>query len=97
MAKLDRLSRNLAFIAALMDSGVEFIAVDNPHASKLTIDAEPRPVNAGPPNLGKGSGAADSDASQLVVGHVARSPKVCSSWKISGVMRSTLGCTIIQL
>ena len=31
------LSRNLAFIAALMDSGVEFIAVDNPHANKLTI------------------------------------------------------------
>src|SRR2546430_8776288 len=33
----DRLSRNLAFIAALMDSGVEFIAVDNPHANKLTV------------------------------------------------------------
>jgi hypothetical protein len=30
-------SRNLAFIATLMDSGVEFIAVDNPHANKLTI------------------------------------------------------------
>jgi DNA invertase Pin-like site-specific DNA recombinase len=37
IAKLDRLSRNLAFIATLMDSGVEFIAVDNPHANKLTI------------------------------------------------------------
>jgi hypothetical protein len=37
IAKLDRLSRNLAFIAALMDSGVEFTAVDNPHANKLTI------------------------------------------------------------
>jgi DNA invertase Pin-like site-specific DNA recombinase len=37
IAKLDRLSRNLAFIAALMDSGVEFIAVDKPHANKLTI------------------------------------------------------------
>ena len=37
IAKLDRLSRNLAFTAALMDSGVEFIAVDNPHANKLTI------------------------------------------------------------
>src|SRR4029453_13809785 len=37
IAKLDRLSRNLAFIAALMDSGVEFIAVDNPHANKLTL------------------------------------------------------------
>src|SRR5262249_34787190 len=28
IAKLDRLSRNLAFIATLMDSGVEFVAVD---------------------------------------------------------------------
>src|SRR6476659_8839702 len=30
IAKLDRLSRNLAFIATLMDSAVEFVAVDNP-------------------------------------------------------------------
>ena len=37
IAKLDRLSRNLAFTATLMDSGVEFVAVDNPHANKLTI------------------------------------------------------------
>jgi DNA invertase Pin-like site-specific DNA recombinase len=37
IAKLDRLPRNLAFVATLMDSGVEFIAVDNPHANKLTI------------------------------------------------------------
>src|SRR5437870_6714735 len=33
----ESLSRNLAFIATLMDSGVEFIAVDNPHANKLTV------------------------------------------------------------
>jgi DNA invertase Pin-like site-specific DNA recombinase len=37
IAKLDRLSRNLAFIATLMDSGVEFVAVENPHANKLTV------------------------------------------------------------
>lgn len=37
IAKLDRLSRNLAFIAALMDSSVEFVAVDNPHATRLTL------------------------------------------------------------
>lgn len=37
IAKLDRLSRNLAFIATLMNSGVEFVAVDNPHANKLTV------------------------------------------------------------
>jgi len=37
IAKLDRLSRNVAFIAALMESKIEFVAVDNPHATKLTI------------------------------------------------------------
>jgi DNA invertase Pin-like site-specific DNA recombinase len=37
IAKLDRLSRNMAFIANLMDSGIEFIACDNPYANKLTI------------------------------------------------------------
>src|ERR1700738_763918 len=37
IAKLDRLSRNLSFVAALIDSGVEFLAADNPHANKLTI------------------------------------------------------------
>jgi DNA invertase Pin-like site-specific DNA recombinase len=37
VAKLDRLSRNMAFIATMMDSGVEFIAVDNPHATRLTL------------------------------------------------------------
>ena len=37
IAKLDRLSRNLAFIATLMESGIEFVAVDNPHANKLTV------------------------------------------------------------
>jgi hypothetical protein len=30
IAKLDRLSRNLPFISALIDSGAEFVAVDNP-------------------------------------------------------------------
>jgi DNA invertase Pin-like site-specific DNA recombinase len=37
IAKLDRLSRNLAFIATLMESKVEFVAVDNPHANRLTV------------------------------------------------------------
>jgi DNA invertase Pin-like site-specific DNA recombinase len=31
------LSRNPAFIATLMDSNVEFIAADNPHANRLTV------------------------------------------------------------
>jgi DNA invertase Pin-like site-specific DNA recombinase len=37
IAKLDRLARNVAFVSNLMEAGVEFVAVDNPHASKLTI------------------------------------------------------------
>lgn len=37
VAKLDRLSRNMAFVAALMDSGCEFVACDNPHANRLTL------------------------------------------------------------
>lgn len=37
IAKLDRLARNVAFIAALMDSGVEFVAADFPQANRLTI------------------------------------------------------------
>lgn len=37
IAKLDRLGRNVAFISALMESGVEFKAVDNPYAGKLLV------------------------------------------------------------
>ena len=37
IAKLDRLARNVAFISKLMESGVAFIAVDNPQANKLMI------------------------------------------------------------
>ena len=32
IAKLDRLSRNVAFIANLLEAGTDFLAVDNPHA-----------------------------------------------------------------
>src|ERR1700744_6231229 len=37
IAKLDRPSRNVAFLANLMDSGVEFVAVDNPQATRFTL------------------------------------------------------------
>lgn len=37
VAKLDRLSRNVAFLSALMESKVDFICCDNPHATKFTI------------------------------------------------------------
>ena len=37
IAKLDRLARNVHFISGLMDSAVEFVAVDFPQATRLTI------------------------------------------------------------
>jgi DNA invertase Pin-like site-specific DNA recombinase len=37
VAKLDRLARNVAFTAKLMEWGVEFVAADMPFANKLTI------------------------------------------------------------
>lgn len=37
IAKLDRLARNVHFVSGLMESSVEFVACDNPHATRLTI------------------------------------------------------------
>lgn len=37
IAKLDRLSRNVHFISGLLESGVDFIATDNPHANRFQI------------------------------------------------------------
>jgi len=37
IAKLDRLARNVAFISRLMESGIDFVAVDIPHANRLTV------------------------------------------------------------
>ena len=37
IAKLDRLGRNVAFISSLMESGVDFVACDMPHASRFEL------------------------------------------------------------
>ena len=37
IAKLDRLARNVAFVSALMESGVQFVAVDMPEADSMTL------------------------------------------------------------
>jgi DNA invertase Pin-like site-specific DNA recombinase len=37
VAKLDRLSRNIAFLTALQESGTSFVAADMPEANELTV------------------------------------------------------------
>ena len=37
IAKLDRLARNVAFISRMMEAGVDFVACDQPFASRLTL------------------------------------------------------------
>ena len=37
IAKLDRLARNVHFISGLMESAVNFVACDNPHANRLMV------------------------------------------------------------
>lgn len=37
VAKLDRLGRNVAFVSALMEANVKFVAVDCPEANELTV------------------------------------------------------------
>ena len=41
VAKLDRLARNVAFLSALMDSKVAFVACDNPHANRFCAAGGP--------------------------------------------------------
>ena len=52
MARLDRLARNVAFVSRLMESDVDFEAVDFPQANRLTIhilaavaEYEARPIS----------------------------------------------------
>lgn len=37
VAKIDRLARDLAFLTWLLDSKIQFLACDNPHANRLTL------------------------------------------------------------
>jgi DNA invertase Pin-like site-specific DNA recombinase len=40
IAKLDRLARNVAFVATLIERGVPFVAVDMPHADAFRLHLE---------------------------------------------------------
>ena len=37
IAKLDRLARNVHFLSGLMETRIEFVCCDNPHANRLTL------------------------------------------------------------
>jgi len=37
IAKLDRLARNVHFVSGLIESGIDFVAADNPHANNLMV------------------------------------------------------------
>jgi DNA invertase Pin-like site-specific DNA recombinase len=37
VAKLDRLARSVSFVSQIMDSGADFVATDNPFATRLTL------------------------------------------------------------
>lgn len=37
IARLDRLGRNVAFVSSLMESRVDFVAADNPHATRFVV------------------------------------------------------------
>jgi DNA invertase Pin-like site-specific DNA recombinase len=37
VGRMDRLARNVAFVSALMESGIDFVACDFPQANRLTV------------------------------------------------------------
>jgi hypothetical protein len=58
IAKLDRLARNVHFVSGLMESGVEFTAVDFPQVRIASRSTSSPPSPELSPNLGDGRGQA---------------------------------------
>ena len=76
IAKLDRLARNVHFISGLMESKVDFVAVDMPQANRLTVHimaafAEARKGN----DLAEDPRRARSSEAER---HRTRQPSTCS-------------------
>jgi hypothetical protein len=46
IVKLDRLSRDVHFLSGLKDAGIDFVAADNPNATRFTVHI-PRSANGG--------------------------------------------------
>ena len=63
IAKLDRLGRNVHFISGLMESGVDFVAVDNPHATRLLLHLLAAFAEHEREQIGKGHGGHEPEAS----------------------------------
>jgi DNA invertase Pin-like site-specific DNA recombinase len=56
IARLDRLVRNVALISMLMESDIEFIAADFPHANRLTIHILAAIAEYEAASIGEGTG-----------------------------------------
>lgn len=112
IARLDRLSRSVAFISRLMEAGVKFVAVDNPSANELTIHVLAAVAQAERKAIGERTRAAlgaarargvkfgnprIADARRLAVDAVARSSTTFAANTLPLVLQlRASGCTTLQ-
>lgn len=80
IAKLDRLSRNAAFLLNLRDSGIEFVAADMPAANRMTVGIMAL--------VAEEEGRAISDRTKKAL---AASKKKLGGWRGGPVVDSTKG------
>ena len=94
IAKLDRLSRNAAFLINLESSDVEFVAADMPHANWLTIRLMGHPCPAWEPSRnGNATEALAAAKARGVVLGGARNPQgYAASARAAAAVRSAQAC-----